>query len=350
MENLNNEKKLQHQVVQSCFIPESVLQGDEFPIHLIWDKERFININLNIPLNFCRLKEVYNVEEKALKIGKDVVYLNSFERNGYVGFVFSSYIHKEALVEIPVKIEVKDVSGEVEIIENKIIFFRPHVVLYEVPNSLELIRTDNKISIERRIRLKNEGKGTALVHFEISKESDVIVKKPEDIEEFIERFCSKFSDKLEEVKRTYPQYLEITNKFELFFVDLVKGAFKISEQYIKEMKNTFDELIKAFENNENFAIDVLDSILSAYLSAVNIITEVRSFLEYLKSLAENKVILLNAMSMIEFKPGFNFLKGHVFVQDLARNIYEPLEVETIIRVKSGDSITVPLYEIFKWEG
>jgi hypothetical protein len=115
------------------------------------------------------------------------------------------------------------------------------------------------------------------------------------------------------------------------------------------MHDAFESLIRAAVENEDFARDVLDSYLSAYLSAVNILTELGSFLEYLKSLAENRVILLNAMSMIEFKPGSNLLKGRLVIQDLAGNIYKPIEINTNVEVKSDKPLTIPMYEIFKWE-
>jgi|YelNatPaOPRAMG01_1025707.scaffolds.fasta_scaffold12931_2 hypothetical protein len=348
MEKLNLEKTQRSSIIQSLFLPDSALQGSEFPIHLIWDKERFVNIDINIPFSLVKLKEVYNVDETALKIEKDLVRITNFESNGYVGFVFSSGIYKEAFVEVPIRIEVRDNVGEKQIIERKIIFFRPHVVLYEIPINIELIQKGDQILVDEKICFKNEGKGAALVNFEISKESDATIKKPEEIEEFIERFCSRFSGKLNGVKKAYPQYLEIINGFETFIVDSIKGTFTISEQYIKKMQDIFDRLERAFEENEAFLRDVLDSILSAYLSAVNILTEVRSFLEYLKSLAENKVILLNAISMIEFKPGLNLLKGRLLVQDLAGNIYEPIEIQTNVKVKSDNPIMIPLYEIFKW--
>jgi hypothetical protein len=349
MEKSDIGKMSQPSIIQSLFLPDFVLQGTEFPVHLIWDKERFINIDICIPTSLVKLKEIYNVNETALKIEEDLVHITNFESNGYVGFVFVSGIYKEPFVEVPIKIEVKDNSGEKQMVERKIIFFRPHVVLYEMPSNVELIQEGGQILVDKRICLKNEGKGTALVNFEISKDSDVITKKPEDVEEFIENFCLRFSNKMNDVRETYPQYLEIINGFETFLTDLVKGTFIISEQYIKEMQDILNRLEKAFEENENFARDVLNSILSAYLSAVNILTEIRSFLEYLKSLAENKVILLNAMSMIELKPGLNLLKGRLLVVDLAGYAHEPIEVQTSIKVKSVGSVMIPIYEIFKWE-
>jgi hypothetical protein len=339
----------QPSIIHSLFIPDSTLQGTEFPVHLIWDKERFVEIDISIPFDLVKLKEIYNVDEKALKIEKDLIRITDFETNGYVGLVFTSEICKEALLELPIRIEVKDNAGQQQIIERKIILFRPNVILYETPNNIELIRKGDQILISKKIRLKNEGKGTALVNFETYRESDVIVKRPEEIEEFIEKFFSRFFSKLNNLKITYPQYLEIINNFERFYTDLVKGNFVISEKYIQEMQETFENLFRAFEENEDFARDFLDSILGAYLSAVNILTDLTTFLEYLKSLAENRVILLNATSIIEFKPGSNLLKGRLIILDLAGNMYEPIEIGTNIEVKSDQPITIPLYEIFQWE-
>jgi len=345
----SSSSKQQSPLVRSFFLPKYSLQGSEFPIHLIWNEEKTVNIYVRIPFNFIKLKEIYNVNKSGLKIDEGFLYINDFEKNGYVGFVFESKIYEKPLVKVPIRIEIEDDAGKKQIIEQKITFFRPHVVAYEIPNEIELSQKGDEVILSEKIYIKNEGEGTALVKLEISKESDAIIKKPEEIEEFIERFCFRFSSKLKNVKRDYPQYLEIINEFEKFIIDSVKGTFVISKQYIQKMREMLDSLERAFEENESFMRDILDAILSAYLSAVNILTEIRSFLEYLKSLVENKVILLNASSMIEFKPGMNSLKGRLFIQDLAKNVYKPIEIDINVKVNLNNSVTIPLYAIFKWE-
>jgi hypothetical protein len=87
----------QSSIIQSLFIPDSTLQGTDFPIHLIWDKERFVKIDISVPFSLIKLKEIYNVDEKALKIEKDLICITGFEINGYVGLVFVSEICEEPL-------------------------------------------------------------------------------------------------------------------------------------------------------------------------------------------------------------------------------------------------------------
>jgi hypothetical protein len=353
--NVKPNEELQPSIVRSFFVPDSVLQGTDFSIHMLWDKERSVSIDVSLPLDLVELKEVYNVSKTALKIEmeRNLVRVTGFESNGYVGFVFFSRVFEKTFLEVPIRIEVNDNNtGEKQVIERKISFFRPHVVLYEVPTYIELVggsEGEYKIPMNKKIRLKNEGKGTALVKFEISKESNVVIRKPVEVEEFIETFCSRLSNKLSSLRNVYPQYTDVINGFEAFLLDLIKGTFTISKEYVKRVQEMLDALEKAFEESEDFARDIAEAILSAYLSAINVLTEIRSFLEYLKSLASNRVILLNAMSMMEFKPGLNRLKGHLLFQDLAGNVYNPIEIQTCVEVKSNESIMVPLYEIFEWE-
>ena len=92
-------------IIKAFFMPDSSLQGTDFPIHLIWDENRAVNIKIYIPLNIIELKEIYNVDETELEIGETHLSITNFERNGYVGFVFFSKIYKEPFVEIPIKIE-----------------------------------------------------------------------------------------------------------------------------------------------------------------------------------------------------------------------------------------------------
>lgn len=345
----NFEEKQTCSIIRSFFLPEFSLQGSEFPLHLLWD-ERNITIRIESLFNLIKLKEIYNVDKNSLKIEENSLYITNFEKNGYVGLVFESIIHEKPRVEAPIRIIIRDDDGKEQIIEQKILLFRPHIVVYDVPNEIKLIETNDEIRLDKKILVKNVGEGTALVKFEISDKCDIVLKMPEETEKFIEQFSYKFSSKLEKVKREFPQYIETINGFEEFILDIIKGTFKIDREYVEKIQKMLENLEKAFQENEDFLRDIAEALISAYLSSVSLFTELRSFLEYLKSIVENKVILINSTSMIELKPGKNFLEGKIYINDLASNSYDPIKITTNIIVLSSQPVRIPLYEIFSWSG
>jgi len=336
-------------LLQSIFIPDASLQGTEFPIHLLWDKGKSIeSISIEIPLDLIRPKEIYNVDRNNLRIEKEGIFINGFEKNGYVGLVFVSRIYKDPLVKVPIRIAIKDDLGNMQSVEKEMVLFKPHVIAWNIPSKIYVHEEDGNIRFDRKIHLKNEGKGTALVVFEALQEGDVIVKKPEDIETFIETFCNELSKRLKRTKENYPQYNKIVDEFETVLVNTVKGNYKLTEDYLKDVNRSMKRIMNAFEENENFMESIAEAIVGAYLSAVNILTELRSFLEYLRSIGENRVVLLNAMHMLEFKPGRHLLKGELLVQDLAGYNHDPIKIQVIVEVDSNKNVNIPLYELFEW--
>jgi hypothetical protein len=335
-------------IVRSFFAPDSCLQGSNFPIHMIWNQDKSVKVNVYFPSNLLKLKEIYNVDKHGLKVEKDYLSITKLERNGYVGFVFEANIYEEPSITIPIKIEIETSEGLKQVISHETFLFRPNVIACVIPEKIKVSAKDNRVFIKNKIALKNEGKGTAIVKLELTEPSDVLVKMPEEIEGFVERFCSTLTNKSKSIKENFPQYAQIIDAFTALVIDSVKGSFQLTKEYARKMKDTLDELEKAFEKNEDFLKDVLEAILGAYISAVNIITEINSFFEYLKSLAENKVILLNASSVIELKPGLNKIFGRLSVQDLVRNMHEPVQVSSSVEVDADQPIEIPLYAVFEW--
>ena len=45
-EKSDSNETLQYSIIKSLFLPDSTLQGTDFPIHIIWDRERPVNINI----------------------------------------------------------------------------------------------------------------------------------------------------------------------------------------------------------------------------------------------------------------------------------------------------------------
>jgi len=335
-------------MIKSFFAPDSCLQGTEFPIHLIWDREKAVDIRMNFPSNLLKLKEIYNVRENEFNVKEDYLRITGFETNGYTGLVFKTGIFKEPSILAPLKIEIVTKEGQKQIIEHKMFLFRPHVVAGALPRETNLVLGKDRASLKNKISVRNMGKGTAVVRLDLAQESDGIVKMPNDIAEFVEKFCSTLATKAESIKKDFPEYSQIVDEFIYLMTDSVKGSSAITKEYVEKMRKTVDNIAEAFAESEDFLRDIFEAILSAYLSAVHIITEIHSFLEYLKSLAENRVLLLNATSVIELKPGLNNVLGYLRVQDLVHNVYEPQKIVLKVNVESKNNVSIPLYSMFDW--
>jgi len=335
-------------VVESFFIPDSSLQGSKFPVHLIWNRDTTIALNLEVPSEFVILREIYNVGKECIEIDGSNVKITGFETNGYIGLVFATRIVKETSVLVPLRITIEMKEGAKQTIERNILLFRQHVVKRSVPEEIDVKSEIGKPIIENRICLKNEGSGTAIVKLDISKESDAVVKMPEEMEGFATKFCSTLKVKADILKKDFPKYSKNVDDFITLIVDSVEGSFTVSKEYVKKVGDTIDNMSDAFEESEDFMGGVLEALLGAYLSSINLLTEMHGLLEYLKSLAKNKVLLQNATSVIELNPGLNRIFGCLRIHDLAHNVHEPIEIETKINVKSSSKIAVPLYSIFEW--
>jgi len=294
------------------------------------------------------VKEVYNVPKEGVKIEEDALTLKDFETNGYAGLVLGTKTLKEFSALGSLEIEIIGDDGSRSGMQHNVVLFRPQITSYKTPNEIIAIQGKGDVILKGKIPIRNVGKGTAIVQLDISKESNVTVKVPVGVKEFIEKFSSMLTSKSIDIKKEFPKYSEAIDGLTGLLIDSLKGSITITEDYVKRMQDVLDKIGAAFEESENFMHSVMEAILSAYLSSIHIITELHGFFEYLKSLAKNRVLLLNATSVIELKPGTNRVCGYLRIQDLADNVYEPLKIDITVTLNSNASAQIPLYSMFDW--
>jgi len=294
------------------------------------------------------IKEVYNVPKEGVKIEEDTLTLKDFETNGYAGLVLGTKTLKEFSTLGSLEIEIIGDDSSRNGIQHNVVLFRPQITLYKTPNEIIAIQGKGDVILKDKIPIRNVGKGTAIVQLDISKESNVTVRVPEGMKEFYEKFISMLASKSIGIKKEFPEYSEAVDGLTGLLTDSLRGSVTVTEDYVKKMQDVLDKIDAAFEESENFMRSVMEAVLSAYLSSVHIITEVHGFLEYLKSLAKNRVLLLNATSVIELKPGTNRVSGYLRIQDLADNVYEPLKIDIAVNLNSSAPAQIALYAMFNW--
>jgi len=339
-------------VLESIFVPDTSLQGTDIPVHIIWKKDAVVkHVKVCYPNHIMELEEIYNVNKDGIHRNESCIIINgsAIEVNGYIGLVFKSEILKEPYVETEISIEIMTLLNSSEKTKWRLKLFRPHLVVQHIPPIIE-IKVDAKgIKLSDRIVATNKGFGIAIVKFEVKAAEEVKVLRHLEIKEYVEHFCNQLLKNLEKVKTTFPQYSSIVNEFGRIWIDLSFGTFKITKESLKHAKEVFLTLLDIIEGDEDFARAITTALLGAYFSAINILTEFRALLEYLNSLAENRIILINAMDIIELQPGTNIVNGELQVHDLAENVYKPISIRICINVKCNDKIMIPLYELFKWK-
>lgn len=86
-------------------------------------------------------------------------------------------------------------------------------------------------------------------------------------------------------------------------------------------------------------------ILTSYLKNISIVTELESFLIYLKSVYESKIIFIDATNVIKVSTNPMKLRAKLYITDLEYNEYKPIELDNIT-IASNKEIELPVYILF----
>jgi len=331
-------------LAKSSFIPDSCLQGAEIPIHVIWNPKEDVEIKISYPSDIMDVQEVYNVKKEDVKFEQERLFLLQFEVNGYVGLLLRSRMCENPSMERDITIRIQSKSGITETVKQKILLFRPQIVAIDKPSMIMITasRSGDPI-LQNKIKIMNMGKGTAIANVKISEGSDIILRAPSEIEEFIEKFYTSLVDKLHKVKEMFPQFAKLTDDF----VKVTEFAGGFTKEFLGDLNRVMSELSNAFECNYEFFLAFAEAVMGAYLSSIPRITEIHSFIEYLKSIATEKVIFYSAVNLFEVAPGSNKLKAELTVTDLALNYYEPIDISLEIELSASSILLVPLYSLFQ---
>ena len=83
---------------------------------------------------------------------------------------------------------------------------------------------------------------------------------------------------------------------------------------------------------------------------LHVITEINSFLEFLKSIASKKILLYDPMAVFEIPKSAENLVVIITMTDLAKNEYPPIDISVKLCIKStkDEPIRVPLYDLFEF--
>ena len=332
--------------INSFYVPPYTLNGDEFPVHIIFEGSNLTHITVKFGHELA-VKEIYNVPEDGYEIiSAQELKVRDLEVDGYLGLVLISEIGNEPNKQCNIVLEMRE--REEQIIQQKSIhIFRPVLKVVSVPSQISVSydSSKKKYNVSDKIVLKNVGLGSAIVNMKVNERSAGKLGMPENLREFLEGFMIDLNAYISTLKVHYPEASPIISEFFRFFghPELI-----IEETRKDNVKAVVERFIEALENDENLASEFAEAVVSSYLKNIQLITEISSFLEYLHSTAEGKVILTNPVEVLSNESGTFGTGFSLGITDLALNSYPELPIDNINFEFKGTK-SVPLYLLFDWQ-
>jgi len=324
----------------NVYLPSSSLQGAEIPFYMLWNRSKtFDLIKIEYP-NEIEVKEIYNVSEGNFKLENNILYIDNVDVNGYLGVKFVSKL-TEPDIEKNLHIAVYKKDRVIHK-ENKLLkLFRPDINPYSLPQHIFVNMEGDEINIPNKIKIVNNGLGTAILRLECLDNSDIKIYNPMDIEEFRKNFWSDVERKIHKLNEKFPEY----NQLLIEFAEIGKSPPLFKKSDLERIKKLFSELIKALEESEEFLKDFANMILTSYLKNISIVTELESFLIYLKSVYESKIIFIDATNAIKVSTNPMKLRAKLYITELEYNEYKPIELDNIT-ITSNKELELPVYLLF----
>ena len=158
--------------IESIFLPDEGLQGEDIPSHIIWKDMNYSDIRIIIP-PILRIKEIYNVNEDQWVINQNTINIKGVEVDGYLGLLFES-LRTDEEKEKEGLIDYRFINTKGEIIfqtQKAIRLFRPFIFLEDVPQSIKISFPEKEIN--NKIKLTNRGEGTAIIRIETTEKSEL---------------------------------------------------------------------------------------------------------------------------------------------------------------------------------
>ena len=332
--------------IDSLFMPDSCLQGDSFPAHVIWNKSISVEITLNLPSSIT-IKDVFNVQEEGfIQKSQDSFVFKKFDVNGYLGLVFVSKFYDQPKVEESIEFEIIDINTlEKSSHIKKIELFRPFITLEHVPKTInvDFNSETNDCFLSEKIKLKNRGDGTALIAVESIFTENFSRSAPSRYNNFVKKFIEDLEIKMIDVKSKFQEYSQIIDNF----ISLMRHPVSLTDEFRENIKKLDQELTKICEENEIFREDFITAIVISYIENIELITEIRSFMEYLNSIGKGRIVLLNSIEVMKPKKTRGQLELQIQITDLAYHNFPEINLPRI-EIICDRHCEIPIHSFFEW--
>ena len=331
--------------VNSIYIPQYCLQGEELPAHVLWTGQAQLDIEVRIPEEL-ELKAVYNLcDVSRNKLDGGILRVREVEVPGYLGLVFKSRKLADPRKLSRVHIQVADENGEVlRTTDRDVLLFRPLLRAVNIPSIVKAVHLRRDVgTVKPRLSMKNVGDGTAFVYVEIKGASNVSIGPPKGVDEFAEKFTADVTSGLEQAKGEFSQYSRLLNRF----VELARARQSFGAKDRRRIRALATQAQRAYQANHDFHSRVIHVIGEAYFKNLELITEVTSFLDYINSIGAGRVIVANALDVLRLPSGESSVTLQMKLADAGLNSYPPIQLSPV-SIVSDRAQEIPIHALFDW--
>jgi hypothetical protein len=328
----------------SAYLPDTCLQGTNLPAHVLWAGDRPTEVVVEFPPDL-ELKEVYNAGPEVLGAATaSTLAVKSVQVPGYLGVLFHARFLSESHKRATVRFRLTRLGTTEEFVK-EVELFRPELTVVEIPESIRVDydTTTRSYRLDRKIRLQNLGGGTAVLAISAGPGEENKIVDPSGSGEFQKRFLEDLRLKLEDLKVRWPQHSGTLD--DLIHSTAVQHTF--DEKDLVEIRSVSIRLERALSEDEEFLGRFVAAIVTSYMKHIQLVTELRSFMDYLNSLGQGRVMLWNALQVLRHQGGEKAVNLTLHVTDLARNKYEPIQLRTI-RIACANECEIPIHLLIDW--
>lgn len=334
--------------VESFFLPNESLQGEEIPAHIIWKDIPFSFIKAEIPPHL-EVEKVFNVKEGGWKKDSFGFLVKEVEVDGYLGMVLKSHKLDAKTFDVWVDFSFVKEDKVIERVGGKVHLFRPEIVVERVPSVIEVNLERNFVS--PRIKMRNSGEGTALVMIRTLKGSQIKKELPQSIQDFREQYYKDLEENLESVKGEFPEHFDTISQFLRISHDsLIKVQTTTKKKYLsnfKEMERILEKMFRIFETDEEFSKAILEALGAAYIKNLKLLNVFDDFLNYFNSISKSRILIPDPISVVLISDEPKELRMEIMTTDLVLSEYPTIKIPKM-KVVGSESGELPIYRLFEW--
>jgi hypothetical protein len=330
-------------VVTSVYVPTYSLQGEDLPCHVRWRGHGRIEINLELPEELT-IKEVYNVGlDGAKKLGGRKFRFTSYVVEGYLGLLLRTAKIGSPRKDVNVRVTVLGADARVlRDVTRPVQLFRPLLKEISVPETIGLRNTEKQDN-QRRIEVSNIGDGTAIVLVKLRRGSDGEIGEPSRAREFEHKFRQDFLAGLQRARSDLPGHSRLLGEF----IDLLSQPLVLDARTTKKIRAINRRAWAAYKKDKALFSRVVQVVAESYFRNLELVTELSSFLDYLNSIGEGRVVILNALDAFRYSSGKSRVLLELQIADAAFGNYPPLILPPVT-FDADDSGEIPVHALFLW--
>ena len=329
-------------LIQKLFVQSNCLQGEKLSAYVLWSRDKDLSMEITIP-DELEVKEVNNAQVER-KEGKIIT--KKVENNGYLGMILEAGSLEQSSVDADVIFDVSDGEGNTQQEKRTIHLFRPDFEVTKMPINV-LVKRDNRgrMTPDNLVEFHNKGEGLAVIGFDVAEESEVGITEPLEMKVFGENFGKDFSEYMNAAKKDYQDYSgQIDN-----FIEVFTSRVRLTKESLKKLKDVMEDLTELLVADPTFGQVFSSSLFNAFYKNANIITEFETFINYIKSIESNRVIILDPISIVNLNTQRRKFKGEIRVIDRGLNVYPSVPFEIEIGA-AEENVSIPIYKLFIGDG